>query len=190
VSAAPVAPALPEVFRCDRLRATLTHSACLRLWRSAQADRPEPHETRHACLTCPIGAAKGGQTPAQAAARRAQEALRRLCPGCSRPAARLINGRHCVSCYNRRREVARGRNCKGNLPVVVMARLHTVTLAVGVGTAEAVAQHFDAVVGATEAMILAAKRAAAAGNPGTIHFGRPLGPVLLPQPVRERGAAA
>lgn len=153
---------------------TLSVSGCSRLWRSAQASRPAPWEGRASCIGCPIGADHAGQSREEARAARAAETLRRICPRCPggpRPASRLINGAFCVSCYNRAREVARGRNGKGNPPAVVAARLHAVALAVApseAGSAPSV-EVFPAVTSRVEAMILAAKRAG--GRP--LLFGAP-----------------
>lgn len=158
-----------ETFQCARQKMTLTVAGCRRLWVSAQEKRPDPGEGRHSCLSCPIGAQHGGQAPAAAAASRASEALRRFCPGCSRPASRLIHGLHCVSCYNRRREIAVGKNAKGNPPAVVAARIHDVALSVATPTSAPAVEVFQAVASRVEAMVFAAKRAA-----GAIHFGRPL----------------
>jgi hypothetical protein len=151
---------LPATFRCDRQGMTLTVAGCKRLWTSAQERRPDPWEGRHACLSCPIGATHCGQSSADAKAAAATEALRKFCPRCSRRATRLINGEFCVSCYNRVREIARGRNCKGNPPIEVAARIHSVTLSIGTEIAPAPAiQTFSGVASRAEAMILAAKAA-------------------------------
>lgn len=164
-------PSATEMFRCDRQAMTLSVGGCARLWRSVKERRPDPWEARHHCVGCPLGATHAGDTQAAAAHDRASEALRRLCPRCFRPANRLIRGRHCVSCYNRTREVARGRNAKGNPPVVVQARLHAVTLAVGYpwpSNRGSDAQTFIEVTSRIEAIILGAKRAK-----GPVFFGLP-----------------
>lgn len=164
-----------ETFTCDRQGATLTKPACARMWRSTRERRPQPWEGRHACIGCPLGAAHAGEAPEAAAATRAAETLRRVCPRCSRPASRLINKQFCVSCYNRTREVARGRNAKGNPPRVVASRLHRVALAVGrPGAAAPSVEIFADVTGTVEAMLAAAKRAVASGNAGPVRFGPPL----------------
>jgi hypothetical protein len=113
-----------------------------------------PWEGRAHCVGCPVGAVNAGERIEDATAARYEAALRKFCPRCSRPASRLINGRFCVSCYNRDREVARGRNCKGNPPKVVAARLHAVELWAG-NRIEA----FPAVTSRSEAILLAAKHA-------------------------------
>jgi hypothetical protein len=164
-------PNQTEMFRCDRQAVTLTVGGCARMWRSAREKRPAPWEGRSHCVGCPIGATHAGDTQEEAAKARASEALRRICPRCIRPASRLINGRWCISCYNRVREVARGRNAKGNLPVVVIGRLHAVALTVSrpwPSNHPSETETFSSVTSRTEAMILAAKREA-----GAVFFGRP-----------------
>lgn len=145
----------------------LSTSACIKLWNSTQERRPDPWEGRHACLTCPIGAANAGQTKEQAEAIRASESLRRICPRCHRRASRLINGLHCVSCYNRAREVARGKNAKGNLPVEVLASLGQSTVAFVVPGGSDATETFPSVMSLGEAILLATKRAGS-----RIEFGR------------------
>lgn len=164
-------PNQTAMFRCDRQAVTLTVGGCARMWQSAREKRPAPWEGRHNCVGCPLGATHAGDTQEVAAKARASEALRRICPRCTRPAARLINGRWCISCYNRVREVARGKNAKGNLPVIVMSRLHNVALTVArpwPSNHPPETESFTSVTSRTEAMILAAKREA-----GPVFFGRP-----------------
>lgn len=166
--------AMPAMFDCDRMRARLTVAGCTRNWRAAQAERPAPWDSKHHCLSCPIGAAHAGQPPEEARHKRAEEAVRLFCPRCQRPSARLINGLHCVSCYNRVREIARGRNCKGNPPAVVMSRLHAVAFVAGVGGAEDAVEVSANVMGRPEAMILAVNRALRSGRPfEPLRFGQP-----------------
>lgn len=157
-----------DLFRCERQRMTLTVQGCAKLWRSARDNRPEPWEGRHACLGCPIGARNAGQSEPEIAAEALTEALRLICPGCSRVSDRIINGRHCVSCYNRRREAAAGRNAKGGKPRI-LGLLRTVTLAVQAGDGAPSTVALENVASRTEAMILAAKRAG-----GPLAFQRPL----------------
>ena len=118
--------AAPVLFDCARRSLRLTGGWCARLFLSARADRPQPHEGRHACLACPVGAAHAGVA---APAPPAIEALHAVCSRCRRVSGRLIQGHLCVSCYNRDREARLGRNCKGGVPRLV-ARLHHFRVAV------------------------------------------------------------
>jgi hypothetical protein len=70
------------------------------------------------CRSCAIGAAHAGGT--HVAYSRIFGAS--ICPRCRKGATRMIGGRVCVSCYNRGRELAKGRNGRGNRPVELMAR--------------------------------------------------------------------
>jgi hypothetical protein len=164
-----------ETFRCDRQAMTLTRGGCARLWLSAQEKTPKQFEGRWHCRACPIGAAHAGREAPQQAAdtEAAKMRLEGLCPSCERTGQRIIVSRGiCVSCYNRRREVAVGRNRKGNAPKVVASRLGDVTLVV----ARADAAHaerataFRSVTGAPEAMLAAARRAKGA----SLVFSRPV----------------
>lgn len=152
VSAA-MAPAL-ALFHCDRRNMTLTAAGCARLFLSTETDKPQPWEGRAACLHCPIGAAHAGRAVVPLAG--IHEALRRYCPRCRRPSARMIRGEYCPSCYNRSREVRIGRNRKGHPPLL---RLFGVALAVIEGDASPRLVHVPGVASIAEAALLLAKRA-------------------------------
>lgn len=96
-------------FQCDRLRANLSTDACSGMWKRAN----DGTEDREACLRCPLGALHAGEAQASLSPQR----LAPICARCHRPSRRLIAGMHCVSCYNRERELLRGRNAKGTAPV-------------------------------------------------------------------------
>ena len=129
------------MFDCARRRLRLSVPGCARLFLSARADRPLPHEGRHGCLGCPVGAAHAGvELPPSPAI----EALHAVCPRCRRVNGRIIHGRLCVSCYNREREVRVGRNRKGGVPRLA-ARLHRVRIAVTDGAGHARVVERDAV---------------------------------------------
>lgn len=168
------------LFRCDRQAMTLSRAGCARLWNSLKDKPPQPFEGRWHCRACPIGAEHAGVAAPQVQAdtEAAAIALEGLCPRCGGRGNRLIGGHHCVSCYNRGREIARGRNRKGNPPKVVMSRLGSVALQVS----EAGAAHagetrgFVSVTGGREAMLTAAK--AAKGQP--LVFSRPRAVLALP----------
>jgi hypothetical protein len=151
-----------EMVPCPPMSARLTLSACRRMWTSAQEQRPQPWDSRVKCLTCQLGAERAGASAQVAATKAAVESIRTICPSCSRPAARLIHGMRCVSCYNRRREAERGKNCKGGRPRICDA-LHTESLAVSApDTAPAVIQ-IASVLSRPEALVIAARQVAAAG---------------------------
>ncbi len=82
-------------------------------------------------------------------------------------AARLINGRYCISCYNRTAEAVRGRNSKGTRPRLADV-IHPEALAVGSSIVR-----IDHVVSRPEALVIAARQA----GPGCI-VGVP--PLTLP----------
>lgn len=97
-------------FACDRMRASLTTDACASFWR---ASNRASDGGRECCQRCPMGALHAGEAQASTSPLR----LTPICARCHRPSSRLIGGHRCVSCYNREREVLRGRNAKGAPPV-------------------------------------------------------------------------
>ncbi len=163
-AAAAAVTAAPVRFRCERQRATLSTTACARMWRTAQerAAPPQPWESLAHCYGCPIGARHAGRPDLVPFA--PATALRLICPRCTRQAARLIHGRLCISCYNRELEARKGRNAKGSRPRLC-AVLHAAELAViegdggGAGTVRHVRQ--APVVSLAEAMLTIARAAKA-----------------------------
>jgi len=97
-------------FRCERQRATLSTVACQDSWRRADELSDGSH---HSCRLCPIGAVHAGEVAASMSPLKGTM----TCARCHRAAGRLIGSMICVSCYNRAREVALGRNAKGTAPV-------------------------------------------------------------------------
>ncbi len=148
---------LPELVPCPPMRSRMTERACVRMWTSTKEKPPAPHEARAACITCPLGAQRSGidvaKAEADARAAALAETMSHLCPRCQRVAARLIRGRHCISCYNRDREARIGRNAKGTRPRLADL-IHPE--AVVVGSRVVVVEH---VVSRTEALVVAARQA-------------------------------
>lgn len=106
--------AIPEMpgaafFDCTRLHANLTTVACTAMWRSANEQRSERYT---ACRSCFVGATHAGVSNAT----RSPISCALVCARCARGATRLIHGNLCVSCYNRERELIRGRNARGMVP--------------------------------------------------------------------------
>ncbi|WP_454435435.1 hypothetical protein [Thauera mechernichensis] len=95
------------LFHCQVQHMDLSREACANF-----------HVRKHtaACARCPIGAHHAGrQAPPQHLAES-------TCARCEGHASRIIQGRLCVSCFNRQGEVERGRDRKGNAPRLT---LHT-----------------------------------------------------------------
>ena len=97
-------------FRCERMRATLSTEACSGMWRKADEINDGSHS---ACRLCPIGAVHAGEVAASMSPLKGSL----TCARCHRTAGRLIGKMVCVSCYNRAREAAIGRNGRGKPPV-------------------------------------------------------------------------
>jgi hypothetical protein len=122
------APATLEMFTCvKRGGLKLSTVGCGRIWESANSPKPpDPHEGRYACRGCPIGESHyTGKPPDPYAALR--ESVRRICSRCGQTTDRMINAEtfgFCISCFNRHREVLRGKNARGTVPTL-SAQLHT-----------------------------------------------------------------
>ena len=97
-------------FACERMRATLSTTSCAAMWRKADEVNDGTHS---ACRICPIGAVHAGEVAASMSPLKGTP----ICARCHRNAMRLIGGMHCVSCYNRARELQRGCNGKGTAVV-------------------------------------------------------------------------
>lgn len=157
------------LIRCDRRALTLSRDGCAASWRAAERKRPDPWEGRWHCRACPVGAAHAGRPQAETAA--VVESLQRVCPRCGRRAMRIIQGRLCVSCYNREREVLKGRNAKGGVPQLT-AVLHDETVLI-VRDGLLFRHTLRRVTGATEAMLTLGKAAT-----GALLFSRPPAPLV------------
>jgi hypothetical protein len=105
---------IPEIpgaayFDCARMHASISTSACATMWRSMNEQRGERYT---ACRSCQVGAAHAGVSNASRSPIRG--AL--VCARCARGATRLIHRNLCVSCFNRERELIKGRNARGMVP--------------------------------------------------------------------------
>jgi hypothetical protein len=153
--------ALPATFDCTRLRARVTEKGCARLWRSAneKPNAPQPWESRAACLGCAVGSlhALGSLEPARQAALARQVA--EVCVTCGSSGRRMVKQTHCVSCYNRLREAAIGRDARGR-PPALMRRLFAVGLVVGRPDATPALRMCQGVTSRAEAILTMAKQAA------------------------------
>jgi hypothetical protein len=106
-----------DLFVCPRHPGalSLTPRACADSWRAHRAHR------HHGCCGCPIGAGHAGAPVAPAP--------RPRCCYCLRPYGRIQFGLLCISCYNRLRERAVGRNRRGNPPLRPRLLVYEVPLA-------------------------------------------------------------
>lgn len=161
--------ALPAfaLFDCTRLHARLTVPSCSARWRKARANRPDPANSLTHCRDCPIGAVHAGEKIE--AVELAADDWRMVCSRCLHIADRLIRGRHCISCYNRHREVKAGRDRKGNRPGLT-DRLRRISVAVTAGAETRILSEHRT-LGAWEVMIPHARAAA-----GRVAFGPPPAP--------------
>ena len=144
-----------EMFDCAPRRMRLSVRGCARLWRSAQENPPATWEGRFACRVCLVGAAHAGVKMSEVAAE--TERLRTVCSRCLGRTSRLINGRFCISCYNRHCEALRGRNARGSRPRLC-SKLRMFEVAVSSGDAGRI-ETMPSVTGASEVLVELARRA-------------------------------
>lgn len=121
---------LTEPVACSARALTLSARACAADWRRAQAVKPLPWLSLYHCRGCTLGAAHAGRPLAAAVQVTQLDEVRRLCVRCHQPARKILHGRYCVSCYNRDRELAAGKNGRGTEPSLLRERypLHTVEI--------------------------------------------------------------
>jgi len=98
------------MFRCDRMRASLSVDACKSNWTAANAG----DDRREVCRSCPIGAKHAGHENASCSDLKGSL----ICARCNETSSRgWLLGKHlCVSCWNREREWITGKNSKGSRP--------------------------------------------------------------------------
>lgn len=98
------------MFKCERIRATLSKEGCATNWQQAQ----KGDERRGACRSCPLGATHAGFESASCSDLKGSL----LCSRCGKSSSRgwLLDGCLCVSCMNREYEWIKGKNAKGSVP--------------------------------------------------------------------------
>jgi hypothetical protein len=116
-----------DLFRCTPWRATLSIPACAKRWTEAQTARQERGEELRLCRQCPTGAIHAGKPFIH----RSTVFANNTCPRCRRGTSRrMVGNRVCIGCYNRHREVLKGRNGKGTAPLKTTASLHLIRIGV------------------------------------------------------------
>jgi len=167
-----------EFFDCERTKSRLSTAGCARLWRSIEKRPPFPGEARNACVGCPIGARHAGVDPEKAAvAARARE-LEPFCVRCAAGDRRLIRGLYCISCYNRQREVARGRDARGRVPGLTAA-LYPISIVIS-SNSTPIQRRYSS-VSREEALMIAAKETAGAATIIGFHRLSPIPDDALPE---------
>lgn len=113
----PAAPGL-RMFVCTTWRAKLSTRGCADRWIEAQTAISHRAEELAPCRGCPLGAGHAGHAFVALSAVFGKP----ICARCGGGGMRIVGGRLCVSCYNRRRELKLGVNGRGNVPVELMQR--------------------------------------------------------------------
>ena len=107
-------PGVPgRYFRCEAMRASLAETRCASMYRDAKRLPASACSSLEKCIGCEIGAMHAGDKDVQ---RKTAVVGSLTCARCREHASRLVVGGICVSCYNRQREVEKGRNAKGVPP--------------------------------------------------------------------------
>ena len=101
-------PGVP-VFKCEKLRATLSQKNCSDMWRRATMG-DDDRVSR--CKNCQIGALHAGESEASMSPLRGAN----ICARCHETGRRLVGKHLCVSCYNRQLEIIKNTNARGVAP--------------------------------------------------------------------------
>lgn len=106
---------MDAMFECPRIpgHLMLMPASCAKSWKDGNGKDVDKRIKFHYCTRCPIGAKNAGCDSLSVVN---PYFMRKRCPRCDRPCARMIGGRVCVSCYNREREVLNGRDGRGKVP--------------------------------------------------------------------------
>lgn len=120
-----MAPGL-KFFECGPVSATLSTKGCASRYVAAQRTGSKENEELSGCRRCVIGSYHAGM-PKNLTSKIFGSSI---CPSCRRSSTRMISKRLCVSCYNRRREMASGKNARGTAPIGLLSTrpLHTVSV--------------------------------------------------------------
>lgn len=107
-------PGVPgRYFSCAAHKASLSESRCAAMYQEAKGIQLGDMHSLEKCIGCPVGAVHAGDKVVQ----KKESVVGRLtCCRCHEQASRLVCGGICVSCFNREREVVKGRNGKGCPP--------------------------------------------------------------------------
>lgn len=121
-------------FRCERY-GVMRDEACARAWMAA------PEASRGGRLAGCVGCEIGRRHAGMPAPEKVHAAPSLVCVRCRRSSAdgkgggfgsvgrvRFVRGLICVSCFNREREVIKGRDAKGNRPGLVLLPLEVATV--------------------------------------------------------------
>lgn len=143
-------PELPDrqMFRCERLAATLQVKSCADRW--VEANSKAAPERLDLCKNCPIGAKHAGVGEISLSPLRGMS----ICARCHQGTTRLVRKHLCVSCANREYEYRKGRNAKGSAPIK-HPPLHRLELKIQAGTT---VQRLRMQAVSTEELVIAALR--------------------------------
>lgn len=139
-----------QYFECPLGMGSLSTRSCAANYTLAMSPQGLREGRRITCRSCPVGAHHAGIPQGGGSASRFVGSG--TCARCQREAPRLIRRAICVCCYNREREVLRGRNAKGKRPVRCRP-IQKIRMAVIIGSVCETRQ-FDAVASLAEARII------------------------------------
>ena len=139
-----------DYFECPSGMGSLSTRSCAANYSLAMSPQGLREGRRITCRSCPVGALHAGVPQGGGSVSRFVGSG--ICARCQREAPRLIRRAICVCCYNREREVLRGKNAKGKRPVRCRA-VQKVRMAVILGSVCETRQ-FDVVASLAEARII------------------------------------
>jgi hypothetical protein len=143
-----------ETFICERHLGglTLTPNGCAGLWRRAMKSKGEYSAAVRPCVGCLTGAENAGEVNRYV---RLPDSLDKVCVRCLRGATKMVYGKLCISCYNRQREVLKGRNARGGVPCEAKALRQVSVIEISPNGREIVT---DLASSALEVVLMAIKR--------------------------------
>lgn len=144
-----------QYFRCEPYRSTMSVVSCAGMYRAEKGRQNGRHPNCHGCS---LGAEHAGEKPVTVGLFGSK-----LCPRCTRPAARIVKGL-CVSCVNRGYEIERGVNAKGSKPSRLKPLMPVALAFSADGDAKVVI--YPRVTGRLEAMLRVLRT-----QPGDVEFG-------------------
>ena len=106
-------PELPgkKFFTCQSGLGVMSTDFCADSHKKSKTKEFIDWNKREVCRFCPVGSLHAGDRKVVSCSRFFGS---RFCARCERMTNRLVGGSLCVSCYNRERENAEGKNAKGN----------------------------------------------------------------------------
>jgi hypothetical protein len=102
---------IPGYFTCPQYLVKVSTLYCADCHQKSKTKKYIQDNRRSLCRYCPIGSFHSGEIESINSSRLYGTTI---CARCDKPSNRLVQGRLCVSCYNRAAEAIKNKNAKGN----------------------------------------------------------------------------